>query len=30
MGLGINFYGLMQLKSYGLVELIPKGLSKNK
>jgi hypothetical protein len=29
MGLGINFYGLKQLKSYGLLELIPKGLEIN-
>jgi len=30
MGLWINFYGLNQLKSYGLLELIPKGLSRDK
>jgi hypothetical protein len=30
MGLGINFYGLKQLKSYGLLELIPKDLSRDK
>jgi hypothetical protein len=30
MSLGINFYGLKQLKSYGLLELIPNGLSRHK
>jgi hypothetical protein len=30
MGLGINFYELKQLKSYGLLELIPNGFNKDK
>jgi hypothetical protein len=30
MALGINLYGLKQLKSYGLLELISKYLSRDK
>jgi hypothetical protein len=30
MGLGINFYRLKQLKSYGLFELISEGLRRDK
>jgi len=30
MSLGINFYGLKDLNSYGLLELISNGLSRDK